>query len=66
MIKRGQVLAEAIADCERFIRLAKAFKPGEYSFGPNRTRAAAKRASMDASMSLARLRKAPSEDWAVE
>lgn len=61
--KRGAVLLEAIAECERFLKAAKAYKPSEEFTGDAVGRAAAKRASMDATRALARLRKASGWDW---
>lgn len=63
--KRGAVLLEAIAECERFLKAAKAYKPGEEYCGDSVGRAAAKRASMDATRALAKLRKAGSYDWST-
>lgn len=63
MAKRGKVLVDAITECERFLTIAKAYKPDGYdSVG----RAATKRASMDATRALARLRKADSDDWSTD
>lgn len=63
MNNRGRVLSDAIAECERFLKAAKAFRPhGSYQ-GDSVGRAAAKRASMDATRALARLRKAYGSDW---
>lgn len=62
--KRGAVLQTAIDECERFLRKAKAYNPREPLFGSDNVgRAAAKRASMDASKALSALRQADSYDW---
>jgi hypothetical protein len=63
MVKRGAVLVDAIAECERFLKVAKAYKPSENYADDAMTRAAAKRASMDASRALSKLRRAYSHDW---
>lgn len=57
------ILQEAIQEAERFLRAAKAAKAGEYSFGSNPSRAAAKRASLDLTRKLAELRRAPADAW---
>lgn len=68
MSKRGVVLQKAIAECERFLQAAKAYKPvhDNYYEDDNPGRAAAKRASMDATKALAALRRASASDWSQE
>lgn len=65
MAKRSDVVEAAIAECERFVRAAKAYRPGgdEYGIGDSKGRAAAKRASMDASHALAKLRQLEASEW---
>lgn len=66
MTKRGKVLVEAINEAERFLRTAYAYKPGHYPHDDPRGRAAAKRASLDLTMALARMRGAGAESWSAD
>jgi hypothetical protein len=61
--QRGAVLQTAIDECERFLQKAKAYIPEAQYGGDCPGRAAAKRASMDASKALSALRKSDSYDW---
>jgi hypothetical protein len=60
--KRGAVLQRAIDECERFLRAAKSYD-SSFPSNPGRLRAAAKRASLDASNAMTVLRNAYSHDW---
>lgn len=62
MSKRSKVLQAAIDECERFLRAAKSYD-SSFPSNPGRLRAAAKRASLDATNAMTVLRHAFAYEW---